>query len=188
MTGSSYFVLLCIAVFMHEQFPRIKAEYNRVHEGLQRTGRLPAREVLSEDITSQNKWKDRAPEHDYIRDIQAAGYCTKRWALICRSGVLPYLKICIYERRCDHNSSQRMGNPEVTQKRASGRSGAGSTRLPMRIAIHKSPLRRLTSGLPVTAKPSSGTIRLRCRRDLLFLHRSPGGRISASSGAPDIRN
>jgi hypothetical protein len=91
MTSSSYFVFLCIAVFMHENFPRIKAEYNRVHEGLQRTSRLPARDVLSEDIISQNKWKDRAPGNDYIRDIQAP-IPVRNGGPLSVDHVLPYLR------------------------------------------------------------------------------------------------
>jgi hypothetical protein len=31
-----YCVFLCIVLFMHEKFPRVKTECNRVHEGLQR--------------------------------------------------------------------------------------------------------------------------------------------------------
>src|SRR6202140_970244 len=36
MKGSSYYVFLCVVEFMHEKFPRVKTECNRVHEGLQR--------------------------------------------------------------------------------------------------------------------------------------------------------
>src|ERR1700674_5438361 len=39
--GSSYCVFVCAAVFMHENFPRVKAECNPSHEGL--TSRLLAR-------------------------------------------------------------------------------------------------------------------------------------------------
>jgi hypothetical protein len=43
MKGSSYCVFLCVAEFIHDKFPRVKTECNRVHEGLQRKRRLPAR-------------------------------------------------------------------------------------------------------------------------------------------------
>jgi hypothetical protein len=36
MKGSSYHVFLCIVVFMHEKFPRVKTECNRVHEAFDR--------------------------------------------------------------------------------------------------------------------------------------------------------
>src|SRR5437016_1280415 len=43
MKGSSYCVFLCAAEFIHDEFPRVKTECNRAHEGLQRKRRLPAR-------------------------------------------------------------------------------------------------------------------------------------------------
>jgi len=36
MKGSSYYVFLCVVEFMHEKFPRVKTECNRVLEAFDR--------------------------------------------------------------------------------------------------------------------------------------------------------
>ena len=52
-------MFLCVAEFIHDKFPRVKTECNRVHEGLQRKEDFLLGRALSED--ARNKRNDRAP-------------------------------------------------------------------------------------------------------------------------------
>src|ERR1700675_540483 len=47
MKGSSYYVFLCVVEFMHEKFPRVKTECNRVHEAFDRAAQtlVPVRHM-----------------------------------------------------------------------------------------------------------------------------------------------